>query len=477
MSVDYERVKSLFFEASDLETADVPAFLDAECGGDDALRAEVLSLLGHHDERALIAPQSAPNRPAATLPEPVDTTADDLPGAPVPDPRYRSLEELGRGGFGRVERSFDTTLRRLMARKESLHDDAIPNEMLLNEARLLAYLDHPGAVQVYDVHAGDRVAYTMRLLSGQSLAERLQTLRADKQHLPLSEAIRILTRLAETLANAHDKGVLHLDIKPANVMLGPHGQVALIDWGISKIYAPSRYAAWLRAGGESEHALPGSSSVAGTPVYMPPEQFRGDPTLLVPGSDIYAAGGLLFEMLTGATPFPRRMPASVLALHKQSAPAPSARALRPDVSDGLDALCRRMLAPDPQDRPASFDAVLADLAALVDVGANVETITLADGEVLFREGDAGTTAFQILEGQLAISLDGDHIAIREPGDIIGELALLSGGARSATVTAEGRAVMRALDWPAVERELEKVNPLIATLLRSLSDKLVEATLG
>ncbi|MCP4872357.1 MAG: cyclic nucleotide-binding domain-containing protein [Proteobacteria bacterium] len=152
---------------------------------------------------------------------------------------------------------------------------------------------------------------------------------------------------------------------------------------------------------------------------------------------------------------------------------------RPDVAQRLQDLCVRMLATAPEARPASFDEVLEELAALADFGEGAAQLGLLEGDVLFERGDAGTTAFQILEGTMSISVPGSDgprvIATRGPGDIIGELAMLSPSPRTATVTAATRAVVRALDWEALEAELAKVNPLIGQMMRSLADKLVEST--
>lgn len=480
MSVDRERVREIFLDALDRAPAELPAFLAARCGADAALRAEVESLLGFHDEAPLIAPRRA-HEDALAPTRTSEGAPDDEPVASVSvGDRYRDLDELGVGGFGRVTRSYDRTLRRLVATKEALTERASAGATLLREARLLAYLEHPGVVPVYDVGEGEGgIAYTMKLLAGQTLLGRLRALRAKGQQVPISEALRIITRVCEAMANAHAKGVIHLDLKPANIMLQDFGGVVVIDWGVARFFDTERYATYLAGAGEApDGASLGAGGVAGTPGYMPPEQFDAASTL-GPRADIYAIGAVLYELLAGRRPFASTRSVGLLAARKATTPPPPLRELRPDVSEQLEAICLRMLAPDEARRPADLGAVLSDLAALSDFGDAAPTRRLRAGEVLFREGESGTAAFQILSGVLDISVgSGDAarvIATRGVGEIIGELALLSASTRSATVTARTEAEVRAIDWAAFEAELAKVNPLIGRMLRNLSDKLVEAT--
>ncbi len=394
--------------------------------------------------------------------------------------RYRAIELIGEGGFGRVTRSFDRTLRRLVATKETLKPGRSEQEHLIHEARLLAYLDHPGVVAVYDVVSGERSSYSMQLLDGQSLQDRIGALKQADDEMPVFEAVRIVTRVSETMANAHDKGVLHLDLKPDNIMLARYGQVSVIDWGTARFFDTDRYTAYLRAGNEDPHRLaPEGRTGAGTPAYMSVEQLVEDGDDLGPPADVFAVGTLLYQLLTGSLPFRTDGNPTMLAFAKASARPRPPSLLRADVSEQLEALCLSMLSPKPAERPSDFHQVLAELSSLADFGQESETVWLRPGEVLFSQGDEGNTAFQILEGELEISVTDDSgrrvIATRQVGDVIGELALLSKTPRSATVTAKGTAEVRVVDWSALDVELRKANPLLAHMLHSLSDRLIEAT--
>ena len=398
-------------------------------------------------------------------------------GAAVsPEERYRELGELGRGGFGRVTLRFDELLRRRVAAKETRRHNERDRRMLLHEARLLAYLDHPGVVPVFDTEEGDRTtAYTMKLLSGETLLARLQREGA----LSVAEAVRVVTRVAETMANAHDKGVLHLDLKPANIMMQPYGQVCVIDWGMARLHDPTTYADVLgRSDVVLEAELLSAMGVGGTPAYMAPEQTRQG-AVLTPAADVFALGTVLYELLTGDLPFAIGDTLEAVARAKTATELRPLVELRGDVPAQLDVLCRRMLAPAPADRPGDFHEVLDALAALSGATSIGEVRELADGEVLFREGEVGREAFHILSGALVVTIDAPDgtrvLATRAVGEVIGEMAIVSSAPRSATVAAAGPTRVRVITATEIEEELRNAHPLLTQLIRGLSDRLREQT--
>jgi predicted Ser/Thr protein kinase len=398
-------------------------------------------------------------RPDAT-PAPVDDRVAD-------DERYRELEELGTGGCGRVTRDWDRRLRRVVAHKRVLPGSEALRHLLVREARLLAYLDHPGVVQVYDRGEDD---YTMRMLEGDPLKERL-----SRGRLPISEAVRILTRVAEAMANVHAKGVMHLDIKPANIILQPYGQVSVIDWGVAQFHDRDAYLAFLGEVGESEMTDEGPpEGKGGTPAYMPVEQAAGE--RVGPSADVFACGTVLYEMLTGQLPFPTGGGTAAVLRKAVLQPArPSA--MRPDVPARLEALCLRMLAPRPEGRPADFGEVLAELQGLSGSEGEGEILELAAGEVLCREGETGMSAYQVVSGELRTTIDGPDgpIELRRHGvgEVVGELAIVSRAPRSATVTATVPTRVSVVTEARLQRELDRAHPLIGRMVRSLSHRLRE----
>jgi serine/threonine protein kinase len=257
----------------------------------------------------------------------------DLGGA-----RYEVLERIGAGGMGAVYRARDRDLERDVALKvlrETPAADTLAARML-QEAQILARLEHPGIVPVHDVGrlSDGRVWYAMKLVRG----DRLDRHVAGTTTLP--ERLRLFLRICEAVAFAHAHGVVHRDLKPANVMVGPFGEVLVLDWGVAKVLGragEAEEAETVRSGPfADDETRPGT--VLGTPGYMAPEQARGRPDQVGPRSDVYALGGILDDLLAGPAPAPRPL-----------------RAVRD-----------RARAEDPDSRYPGVDELAADVSRFLD---------------------------------------------------------------------------------------------------------------
>jgi serine/threonine protein kinase len=276
----------------------------------------------------------------------IDHLRDVATWPDLDDGRYTSIRPIGAGGMGRVFAARDEPLGRDVAIKIS--HAPVPGSgldvRLRQEAQVLAQLEHPGIVPVHSLgQLGDgRVFYVMKLVRGHTLAEA--------RPLTESAALAVFERIADAVAFAHARGVVHRDIKPANVMVGPFGEVLVMDWGVAKILtraAPevSDADAPAPAGGTQ----PGTRM--GTPEFMSPEQQDGDVGAIGPASDVYALGALLFWLMTGQTP------------SRHSAPTvPSMGEHRPRIARRLRAIVTKCLAHSPADRYADAAGVAADLA-------------------------------------------------------------------------------------------------------------------
>ena len=261
--------------------------------------------------------------------------------------RYRLERELGRGGMATVFLADDLRQRRSVALKV-LHPDlaaSLGAARFLREIEVAARLVHPHILSLLESgEAGGLLYYVMPYVSGDSLRARLRR----EGELPIDVAVHVLREVLDALAHAHAEGIVHRDIKPENVLfLGPHVQVA--DFGIAKA---------LQAAGQGT-ALTATGLVLGTPAYMAPEQATADPQL-DHRADIYAAGVLAYELLTGAPPFTGTDARQVAAAHLTRAVEPLER-IRPTVPLALAAVVMRCLEKRPADRWQSAEAVLRQL--------------------------------------------------------------------------------------------------------------------
>ncbi len=266
---------------------------------------------------------------------------------------YRILRVLGKGGMGVVFLAEDPDLQRPVALKvmrAPLDEAAAGRQRFLREARLAASLKHDHIVTVYQVGHDRGVPFlAMELLEGESLADRLKR----EGRLPLAEVLRIGREAAEALAAAHARRLVHRDIKPANLFLeGPRGRVKILDFGLAR-------------GGDDPN-LTQSGALLGTPAYMSPEQAACEAT--DHRSDLFSLGAVLYQICTGAQPFPGRTAHAVVeaVLHEEPRPV---TALNPTVPAGLCELIRRLLVKDPAQRLQSADEAALALATLQAWGA------------------------------------------------------------------------------------------------------------
>jgi beta-lactam-binding protein with PASTA domain/tRNA A-37 threonylcarbamoyl transferase component Bud32 len=253
--------------------------------------------------------------------------------------RYEVLDRIGQGGMALVYRGRDLALNRMVAIKvlrRQLADDPRVVEHFQLEARAAASLEGPHVVQVYDVGAEEDAHYiVMELVNGQNLKDYL----ASKGPLQPTEALHIAVQIADALAQAHARHIVHRDIKPQNILITPEGTVKVTDFGIARAMA----------GG----TLVNTGSLVGTAQYLSPEQARGKP--VGPATDLYGLGVVLYEMLAGAPPFAGDSAIAVALRHVQE-PVPDIRAVRPDVPPAVARLVARLLEKDPADRFPSAEA-------------------------------------------------------------------------------------------------------------------------
>lgn len=260
--------------------------------------------------------------------------------------------QLGAGAMGRVFAATDRLLGRRLAIKElveGIAGDPEHRERFLREARVLARLSHPNVVQVFDLLTeGERSYLCMELVEGHSLEEELRR----RGRIPAHEAARIGAQIAAALAYAHARGIVHRDLKPANVLCTPDGTLKVVDFGVARLV---------------DTRMTRTGMMIGTPVYMSPEQIRGE--IADARSDLYALGVLLYELVAGVPPFDGNI-AALLTRHLTEPAPPLLVDPRDPCAIGLAELVASLLAKEPADRPADASVVAEQLAALQAVPAH-----------------------------------------------------------------------------------------------------------
>ncbi len=344
----WKRIDSLLHAAWERPAGEREAFLREACAGDETLEREVLSLMASEQQAGSFLDDPVK---AAEFPESSDSTVTQLAGQTVS--HYRILEMLGAGGMGVVYKAFDTKLNRLVALKflppHLRHDEELKGR-LKAEARAASTLDHPNIVVIHDIDeapSGD-LFIAMAFHEGVTLRERIAA--AGNTGMPVAEALEIARQIAAGLARAHERGILHRDIKPGNVIVASDGVTRIIDFGLAK---------------SSDAAATGDGSTKGTPLYMSPEQASGKP--MDCRTDLWSLGAVLYEMLAGRPPFDGEGNLAVMNAIVHAEPA-GLRTLRPDVPPEVEAIVAKALEKDPARRYQSAGEMARDLATALAPG-------------------------------------------------------------------------------------------------------------
>ncbi|MDF1663352.1 MAG: serine/threonine-protein kinase, partial [Planctomycetota bacterium] len=289
---------------------------------------------------------------------------------------YELFEEIGRGGMGVIYRAKQRSLGREVAIKKvrSTAQDEQFLAKFASEARVTGELDHPNIVPVYDLGRDDqgRALLVMKLIGGMEWRALLHPKSKEEQDRAAShelvDHLRIMMTVCNALAYAHDKGVIHADLKPENIMIGQYGEVFLMDWGVAidvREQAPATVdPTWIEHKSTVRHPR-------GTPVYMPPELAKGDGPQIGVWTDVYLLGAILFEILTGSPPHRAKNLTEVLK-RARLAEEPD---FSTEVPEELRDICRRAMNRVPHKR---FESVIEFRRALEDYLEHRESIRIAD---------------------------------------------------------------------------------------------------
>jgi eukaryotic-like serine/threonine-protein kinase len=268
--------------------------------------------------------------------------------------RYYILEQLGEGGMATVYKAFDTRLERDVAikviRRTAFHPEQLERilKRFEREAKALARLSDPNILKVLDYGEHEGEPYlVMSYLPGGTLKQQL----GGKQ-IPWQDAVRLLLPVARALHYAHQQGIVHRDVKPANILITQSGEPMLTDFGIAKILMDT----------EDTFDLTGTGMGIGTPEYMSPEQFQG--TNVDARTDVYALGVVLYEMVTGRKPYQADTPAAVL-IKQATDPLPSPARFVPGLPDVVEKLILKALAKQPENRYPNMESLASAMQSLL----------------------------------------------------------------------------------------------------------------
>lgn len=355
----WKQVDDLLQGALRLQPQDRRAFAQHACQGDQDLEREVSSLLASHEAAGCFLETGALEQTEPALDVPEEKT--ELAGSTVS--HYRIIEKLGGGGMGVVYKAEDTRLRRPVALKflpEELKQDPAALARFRREAQAASSLNHPNICIVHDIgEQANRTFIVMEYLDGRTLKHEI-----SGQPVQLGLLIALATQICDGLEAAHANGIVHRDVKPANIFVCANNHVKILDFGIAKIQNTEAFEPRDETPAETvsdPHHLTATGSAIGTLDYMSPEQVRGEP--LDSRSDLFSLGALLYEMAAGIPPFRGETRAAIYdaILHKNPKPV---REINRALPNELEQIVSKCLQKDRHARYQQVAEIQVDLDRL-----------------------------------------------------------------------------------------------------------------
>ena len=388
------------------------------------------------------------------------------PRSALPE-RLEDQGEIGRGGMSSVRRALDRNLLRTVAIKildPRLAQDEREAQRFREEAQITGQLDHPHIPPVYDLGTDEEGThyFTMKLVKGRTLADILNA----EGYSPSDETIlfrtlEVFVKICQAVAFAHARGVVHLDIKPVNVMVGTHGQVYLMDWGIARVMGASRPSGAVpgeRVRLEAVQAPEKEGLILGTLPYMAPEQAHGLFDVLDERTDVFSLGAVLYRMLVGHAPYQGADKGVLYEKAKQAIIEPPRRA-RPELAlpRRLCDIAMKALAAEPERRYQTVEGLIADVEAFLRGEGRFDQLSFPAGALILREGEPGNAAYVVTRGRCVAfkTVDGERQVLRVmgPGDVFGEMAIFTDTPRTASVEAMEPLSLTVVTRASLEKEV------------------------
>ncbi|MCU0691150.1 MAG: protein kinase [Polyangiaceae bacterium] len=401
-------------------------------------------------------------------------TAEERQRESIPTPPHLRLgPELGHGAMGHVHSALDRNLLRHVAvkRLDKRHlSVAMYREGFIAEAQMTGQLEHPNIVPVHELAIGDNGVpyFTMKLVHGVDFKEWL----ANPKRPPgcserLEQGLEIILKVCDAVAYAHYRGVVHRDLKPDNVMVGDFGQVYVMDWGLARLVRTKP--------ASGERAQMEAIGPVGTVTHMSPEQALGNPADMDERSDVFGLGALLYELVSGQTPYgrPRNINDALFRATGGKVIPLETAAFGIHVPQRLNEIIMKAVAPVPADRHQSVIELQKDLRDFLRGGMLLPTEVYEPGALIIREGELGEKAYMIVSGTCRAfrTIDGakEPLANMKAGDVFGEMALLLEEPRAASVEAIDALTVHVLDKQTMN-EVFGVNGWTAAMVRGMAQR-------
>lgn len=414
-----------------------------------------------------------------------ETAAEEPIALPRP---FTNMGEIGSGGMGTVLRAWDHDLNRVVAIKRvkaKLSSDPLVVERFMAEARISSQLDHPNIVPVHTLvrdQAG--VCFlVMKLVEGRTLTRVLDEFSGPLTHSSLDALIEIFHKVCDAVSFAHSRGVVHRDLKPDNIMVGTYGQVYVMDWGLAKVFARSEHTEQESVLTVMRPAAPvaGRSRTGpiGTPWYMAPEQALELDDEIDERTDVFLLGAVLYQMLTGVPPYRGGTMMNVLyRAINADVTAPDVVSPARCIPKGLSRIVLKAMQSEPAKRYQTARALRDDLEGFLRGDGRFPTKTFSVGERIISQGQRGEAAYLILSGRCMASrdVDGEHVRLREmgPGEVFGELAIVSDRPTSASVDALENLTVKVVTRESLTENLG-LDTWLGVVVRCLAERFRDAS--
>jgi len=397
---------------------------------------------------------------------------------------FRDHGEIARGGQCSVRRVEDLRLLRRSALKV-LDPDTIQHsdqlQLFFDEAQITSQLDHPNIVPVHELGTDeDGLHYiNMKLVRGDTLGDvvaREGPLVRDLEKL--RHHLRLFTKVCDAIAFAHSRGVVHCDLKPANLMVGDYGEIYLMDWGIARGRAADSDADQVKITGGGTGVLDGTDAVFGSPAFMSPEQANKENDKISTASDIYGLGGILYFMLTGEAPHQGELLEAVMYHAMVAKVTPPDEVVQDaTVPAALTRITMKALARKPEDRYATALEMKADLERFLSGQWDLDEESYDAGTVIVSEGDEGRCAYILKVGRCEVftEVGAERRVLSElgPGDVFGETAIFSETPRSASVVAVEDSVVQVVTRESLTDGLA-LGSWMGAFVKALADRFLAA---